>query len=324
MRIHAAFPIRISILVVFLWLPGPQPSSAETFQELARSQVPVYASRVEPKLNSFREKPDEDTLYMLRKSLRAVAAAMDTFYQAYPTERARLHRHLLLELDQVLGNLRDLDVIIEQLQGPFSDITGVQVLLESVRRTRAKKMPPVLSRIRSDYTKRILALIGFLKHAARPAGHYSNLGEYWEKPQLAVGAEASTVVKTILSYMVIDIRKHGYEPPSQELLHITRAKLRGLQSMLQLMPERDTNLVASVLTELKKTRKKLGDLHDREILLIWLSHHVPNSHPLVLAIRDDHRRLNEEARRQTSRLGSSRLLEDMVTAWPGDTNPASK
>ncbi|MBI4800998.1 MAG: CYTH domain-containing protein [Elusimicrobia bacterium] len=318
--------VRAARRAVSFWLAllfFPALLSAEPFLEFARAKSRESAEAVEPALAAFLNNPGPAALYNLRKAFRNnLAAACDAFYQAYPVRSARKHRHNLIEIDGRLGALRDLDVIAEQLAGPFEGISGAREYLMAAEEERKTLLAAFIREMPLVHSGKIRSAAEFLKSGPPPDGFYSNQGEFWEKPQLALERETPEVFREMADYLVRDIRRHGYSPESLEEFHLTRAKLRALLSLLDLSPQKNLASLAAACAVLKRITGTMGGAHDKLVLKAWLGGKLPEGgYPLAEAVDAELDRLNRLARGQAVLLDKSGLLEEFVARWPGLGEP---
>lgn len=227
-------------------------------------------------VGGVREGADIEAVHDMRVGSRRVVAAMRVFHAAFPGGRFKRLMREARDVTRRLGEVRDLDVLIDHFQklklhSQHALLAREYLLLVFCRRRdRARK--PMLKALeeleKSEYQERLRE---FLRGEEK---HYQEDAEPG-KPDGEEGVLASTIpfqeaAPILLRERLAQFREQGRfadQPEAQEELHALRIKAKWLRYTMELFAPAYPDELKEPIKSVKRIQELLGDLHDADVRL---------------------------------------------------------
>jgi len=191
--------------------PSPEPDATTPFAAL-QGRLREQLREIERNDPGTRLGRDPESLHDMRVGVRRLRALLRAGRDLLATGTAQLDARLK-ELGAVLGDVRDLDVLLERLEGEAAELAGddakhAKTLLARLRRERSDKRRRLLATLRSD------AYLALLDDTARTIETLETSGADITLDELA--AKAGRKVRRAVRELPDD--------PSDDALHAVRKK----------------------------------------------------------------------------------------------------
>lgn len=127
---------------------------SEPLKEWARRVVARRLAVLERELSRLERKPDPDAIHDLRVATRRLRAALRHLEPCFRAEEARGLRATARQLASLLGEARDLDILMKNLARdaarPGSPFAGLVARLRAQREDKLRRALPEASRLRGQ------------------------------------------------------------------------------------------------------------------------------------------------------------------------------
>ncbi len=254
------------------------------FQDAAK---PVILARLDDLFTheaGTREGSDSEDLHDMRVASRRLRAAMDVFTDCFPRNAFKPLRKTAAQLTRALGEVRDLDVLIEELQRyrkklPADERVGVDDLIGTLKEERSAARERMIATLdetnQSGFRHRLFALIAHGR-GANSRSHKQHAGH--AHGTLRAGAQRICVVR------IADL--YGFAPAihdeaRDEELHQMRIAAKRLRYSLEIFRVCFGPDIDERIADVKAVQEQVGQIHDCDVLVDLLRRHLQ-----VLAQRD--------------------------------------
>ena len=161
------------------------PAGPDTAFEALRSTLAEQLREVERHEPGTRLGHDPESLHDMRVAVRRLRALLRAGGKLVADDTAELEARLK-ELGRVLGEVRDLDVLIERLEGEAAelgeeDAERARPLLAVLRRERSRNRQRLLAFLRSEEYSALLDDTARTIEELRPSGSGASLGDLADK-----------------------------------------------------------------------------------------------------------------------------------------------
>jgi CHAD domain-containing protein len=204
---------------------------------------------------------DPESLHDMRVAVRRLRALLRAGKELVATDTAELDDRLK-QLGRVLGEVRDLDVLLERLEGEAAELGGVDAkqarsLLVALRNERSRKRRRLLTTLRSDKYLVLLDDTARTIEELEPSGSTAALDDFVEK----AFTKARKKVRELP------------EEPTDEQLHAVRKKSKRARYAAELAGR------AKFVKRAKGLQDVLGEHQDSVVAVVRLRELAANGPP---------------------------------------------
>ena len=227
--------------------------------------------------DGVREGADIEAVHDMRVGSRRVVAAMRVFHAAFPGGRFKKLMREARDVTRRLGEVRDLDVLIDhfqkqELSGQYARVATEYLLLVFCRqRDQARK--PMLKSLgeleKSDYQDRLRK---FLREE-ETYYHDAEAGED-EREHDEDHGDGRTPFReaapTLMRERLREYQEQGRfadQPEATEELHALRIKAKWLRYTMELFAPAYPDELKDEIKSVKRIQELLGNLHDSDVRL---------------------------------------------------------
>ena len=250
---------------------APGVRSDDRMSEAGRKTLRFHFRRMLRQEKGAAKGEDIEALHDMRVATRRMRAALKIFEPYFDEDALRPFARNLRRTGRALGQVRDLDVLLDKLQRytaslPEAERAGLERLRLAWEAQRAAARRAMLAFLESNryrqFKRDFEAFLTTADAGARPLVR--------NQPQrvLVCHVAASTVW---LDFESIRAYEWVLDRPSLEMLHQLRIEIKGLRYLLEYLREVLGHEVAPVIAELVQTQDLLGDLHDADVAVHLLS-----------------------------------------------------
>jgi CHAD domain-containing protein len=248
-------------------VPPPKLDFASTPLEVLRAAVATSTARLLAHDPVVRVGSDAEGVHQARVATRRIRSDLRTFGTVVDPEWDAALRAELQWLAQLLGTVRDTDVLLERLEGrlqelPSADLDAGKQLLEGLRDHRTRARDELLGAMRSE---RYHALLDHLVAASRhiPPSHDG----------AALDLELGDLVKKPWKKLRAAVDRLGDEP-ADEALHAVRIKAKRCRYAAEAVASAVGKEAKRFARAVEGFQEVLGDHQDAVVAGQWLRTHA--------------------------------------------------
>ncbi len=212
-----------------------------------------------------------EALHDMRVATRRMRAALKIFEPYFEEDALRSFGRNLRRTGRALGQVRDLDVLLDRLQRytatlPETERGGLDRLRQAWEAQREAARRGMLAFLASDRYRQF----------KRDFGNFLTTADAGSRPLTRNQPQRVLVCHVAASAVWLDfesIRTYEWvlERASLETLHQLRIAIKGLRYLLEFLREVLGREAGPVIAELVQTQDLLGDLHDADVAVHLLS-----------------------------------------------------
>ena len=253
-------------------MPYPEPQettgilSEDSFAEAGRKVMRYHFAEMLRQESGTRLGEDIEALHDMRVATRRLRAAFDVFGAAFERQEMRRHRAGLRATGQALGQVRDLDVMIEKAQSyrdrlPEEQRAGMEPLFDfwkSERESARQKMLAYLdSREFQDFKREFNVFVCTPGSGVRPIPD--------NPPEPSLVSEIAPIL--IFTRLAVVRAYEPYLPDAPvERLHALRIEFKKLRYTVEFFREVLGEDAKMAINKFKKIQDHLGDLNDAQVV----------------------------------------------------------
>ncbi len=218
-----------------------------------------------------REGLDIEALHDMRVATRRMRAAVKIFEPYFEEDALRPFARNLRRTGRALGQVRDLDVLLDKLTRyaqtlPSDQQTGLEQLLQAWQAQRDAARDAMLAFLDSGRYRQFKR--EFDEFLTAPLAGAPRLDPNQPQRILVCHVVASAIWR---SYETIRAFEWVLDRAPLETLHQLRIEIKGLRYLLEFLREALGDEAAAVIQELVQAQDTLGDLHDADVAIHLLS-----------------------------------------------------
>ncbi len=250
-----------------------------------------------------RAHPTAEDLHDLHRNLRRLRTLAGVAARvgrragrgAWPALDARLRR-----ATQLVGEVRDLDVALTLVDRFLDGSSPSEISADSALWTLRRRL--------RDDTRTGRELLRATLRAERQAGLFEEvavaLGGSITAPTTEAIARGLEEERRLLERSARRARKRSMRRPSPERLHEVRVRVRRWRYLSDLQDALQGTLSSTFPRRLASVQRRLGELHDRDVLALRLDELDPDHRrePWARAFHVEHRRMRHDLIRELKRL----------------------
>ena len=245
--------------------------SDDRMSEAGRKILYFHFRRMLRQEKGARKGEDIEALHDMRVATRRMRAALKIFESYFEEDALRLFARNLRRTGRALGQVRDLDVLLDKLQRyaaslPETERAGLERLRLAWEVQRDAARGAMLAFLESNRYRQFKR--DFETFLTTPDAGARPLARNEPLRVLVCHVVASTVW---LDFESIRAYEWVLDRASLEMLHQLRIEIKGLRYLLEFLREVLGREAESVITELVQTQDLLGDLHDADVAMRLLS-----------------------------------------------------
>ncbi len=214
----------------------------------------------------WRKSPTEESLHDFRISLRRCRGLLRILQDEFPSRHIRPLRTSLSRVAGYLGEVRDIDVMLELaglMDQKHKHPRGSEALVRNLQRQRQLKYRKAERIFSGSSWARIQARIDHLLLSAEMGESHI---EHHSMKELAV-CEYQRLMRSVY-------RSGDYgDATNPVLLHIFRTKLRRLRYFGRIMSDHIPDRKRKRIRRLRESEQQLGRVHDVDVMLAWMDRH---------------------------------------------------
>lgn len=219
----------------------------------------------------WRTSPNEESLHDFRISLRRCRGLLRILQDEFPVRHIRPLRTSLSRIAGYLGEVRDLDVMLElaaMMDRKHKPPGRTDALVRGLQRQRLMKYRKAVQIFAGPSWTRIQARIDHLLLSAE-------MGESHQEHHTMAEVAAREYERLVRS--VYRSREYA-DATNPVLLHIFRTKLRRLRYFGRIMADHVPDKKRKRIRHIRECEQQLGRVHDVDVMLDWMERH-PRSSP---------------------------------------------
>jgi CHAD domain-containing protein len=215
---------------------------------------------------------DPEAIHKMRVAARRLRVVLNTFADCYPQKPARRLARQVKRLQRALGDVRDRDVLLEQLQSdaaraPADQQPGIRWLINQLGAQRAAHFQTLRQRLRKGKIARMEAALQLTLRSRDPSGIQppADATRPALQPENSIAAHLQPLLVTHLAELRrwSDVARDPDHAQEQHQLRIAAKRLRYTLELFSNFLPRQASEFINALSELQDI---LGALHDQIVL----------------------------------------------------------